>query len=47
MNFTAWFVNDAGERKGKHSEIQENNLMLDNFPATKTELELLNNGTNE
>jgi hypothetical protein len=46
MNFTGWFVNDVGEGKDKHSEIQENNLMLDNFPATKVELELLNNGMN-
>jgi hypothetical protein len=46
LNYTGWLVNDAGERKGKHSEIQENNLMLDNFPATEIELELLNNEMN-
>jgi hypothetical protein len=46
MNFTGWLVNDAGEGKSKHSEIEENNLMLDSFPGTKMELELLNNEMN-
>jgi hypothetical protein len=34
------------EGKGKHSGIQENNLTLDNFPATKMEWELLNSAMN-